>query len=54
MPIRAAPYVRRNETLGFMLYDIDHPGDRASLFFRSRLKKGVMRVPAPNSPEIRR
>jgi CRISPR-associated protein Cas5d len=40
--------------LGFMLYDIDHDGDRASLFFRAKLERGVMRVPAPNSPEIRR
>lgn len=40
--------------LGFMLYDIDHAGDRSSLFFRARLENGVMRVPAPNSPEIRR
>jgi CRISPR-associated protein Cas5d len=40
--------------LGFMLYDIDHAGDRASLFFRATLDKGVMRVPPPDSPEIRR
>lgn len=40
--------------LGFMLYDIDHGGDRASLFFRAALKKGVMKVPQPDSPEIRR
>jgi CRISPR-associated protein Cas5d len=40
--------------LGFMLYDIDHAGDRSSLFFRARLDNGVMLVPAPNSPEIRR
>ncbi|QBR71298.1 type I-C CRISPR-associated protein Cas5 [Beijerinckiaceae bacterium] len=40
--------------LGFMLYDIDHAGDRSSLFFRAWLENGVMRVPAPNSPEIRR
>lgn len=40
--------------LGFMLYDIDHAGDRASMFFPARLEKGVMRVPAPDSPEIRR
>ena len=41
--------------LGFMLYDIDHaaPG-RPSLFFRAQLENGVMRVPEPNSPEIRR
>ncbi|MEJ1158474.1 type I-C CRISPR-associated protein Cas5c [Prosthecomicrobium sp. N25] len=40
--------------LGFMLYDIDHAGDRASLFFRARLENGVLKVPAPSSPEIRR
>jgi len=41
--------------LGFMLYDIDHaaPG-RPSLFFRAQLVSGVMAVPEPNSPEIRR
>jgi CRISPR-associated protein Cas5d len=40
--------------LGFMLYDIDHAGDHSSLFFRARLENGVMRVPVPNSPEMRR
>jgi CRISPR-associated protein Cas5d len=40
--------------LGFMLYDIDHAGDRGSLFFRATLDKGVVRVPLPDSPEIRR
>jgi CRISPR-associated protein Cas5d len=40
--------------LGFMLWDIDHARDRASTFFRARLERGVMKVPAPNSPEIRR
>jgi CRISPR-associated protein Cas5d len=40
--------------LGFMLWDIDHGGDRSSLFFRASLDKGVMRVPPPGSPEIRR
>jgi len=40
--------------LGFMLYDIDHAGDRSSLFFRAALERGVMRVPSPESPEIRR
>lgn len=40
--------------LGFMLYDIDHAGDRASMFFHARMEKGVMNVPAPGSPEIRR
>ncbi|ALK09984.1 type I-C CRISPR-associated protein Cas5c [Blastochloris viridis] len=40
--------------LGFMLWDIDHGGDRASLFFRARLENGVLMVPPPGSPEIRR
>ncbi len=40
--------------LGFMLYDIDHAGNRAALFFRARLEKGVMHIPEPTSPEIRR
>lgn len=41
--------------LGLMLWDIDHgaPG-RPSMFFAARLEDGVMRVPPPNSPEIRR
>jgi CRISPR-associated protein Cas5d len=40
--------------LGFMLYDIDHSGDRSSLFFRATLDRGVLKVPPPDSPEIRR
>jgi CRISPR-associated protein Cas5d len=40
--------------LGFMLYDIDHAADRSSLFFRATLDQGVMKVPPPDSPEIRR
>lgn len=40
--------------LGFMLYDIDHAGDRSSLFFRAVLDRGTMKVPPPDSPEIHR
>jgi CRISPR-associated protein Cas5d len=41
--------------LGFMLWDIDHDApDRPSMFFRAVLDRGVMRVPQPGSPEIRR
>jgi CRISPR-associated protein Cas5d len=40
--------------LGLMLHDIDHADGRASLWFRARLERGVMRVPAPGSPEILR
>lgn len=40
--------------LGFMLWDIDHasPG-KPSIFFRATLDRGVLRVPQPNSPELR-
>lgn len=51
---KSAPLtVSETRDLGFMLYDIDHVGDRASLFFRASLKDGVMRVPPPGSSEIR-
>jgi CRISPR-associated protein Cas5d len=47
--------IAETRDLGFMLWDIDHaaPG-RPSLFFRARLEDGVMAVPPPGSPEIRR
>ena len=40
--------------LGFMLWDIDHCGDRSSILFRASLEDGVMKVPQPGTPEIRR
>lgn len=41
--------------LGFMLWDIDHQEkDRPSLFFRAALDRGVVKIPGPSSPEIRR
>lgn len=46
--------IAESRDLGFMLWDIDHGGDRSSLFFRARLDNGVVAVPSPNSPEIRR
>lgn len=54
-PDQAVPQaIEETRDLGFMLWDIDHAGDRASLFFRAALDRGVMKVPAPDSPEIRR
>lgn len=50
----APPSIEDSRDLGFMLWDIDHAGDRASLFFRARLENGVLLVPLPGSPEIRR
>jgi CRISPR-associated protein Cas5d len=46
--------VDETRDLGFMLWDIDHAGDHSSLFFRAGLENGVLRVPPPASPEIRR
>ena len=47
--------IAETRDLGFMLWDIDHGReDRPSLFFRAKLDNGVMRVPAPNSPDIHR
>lgn len=41
--------------LGFMLWDIDHQAKgRPSMLFHARLVDGVLKVPPPNSPEIRR
>lgn len=41
--------------LGFMLWDIDHQAKgKPSMFFRAELRDGVMKVPQPDSPEIRR
>lgn len=41
--------------LGFMLWDIDHAAKgRPSLLFRAQLENGVIKVPAPDSREIRR
>jgi len=48
------PAIDDSRDLGFMLWDIDHGGDRSSMFFRARLEKGVLRVPPPGSGEIRR
>jgi CRISPR-associated protein Cas5d len=48
------PAIGETRDLGFMLYDIDHAGDRASLFFRASLNNGVLHVPPPGSLEIRR
>ncbi len=41
--------------LGFMLWDIDHQAEgRPSMFFRAQLENGVVKIPPPGSPEIRR
>lgn len=40
--------------MGWMLYDIDHNGPEPTpLFFRARVDQGRLRVPPPDSPEVR-
>ncbi|MDD3287570.1 MAG: type I-C CRISPR-associated protein Cas5c [Alphaproteobacteria bacterium] len=47
-----SPTIAETRDLGFMLWDINHATDRSAMFFRARLENGIMKVPAPNSPEI--
>lgn len=55
---RGAPMpatIPETRDLGFILWDIDHQAKgKPSMFFQARLVDGVLKVPAPNSPEIRR
>ena len=49
------PGIADSRDLGFMLWDIEHAAEgRPSLFFRAQLRNGVLKVPPPQSPEIRR
>jgi len=48
------PGIDDDRDLGFMLYDINHDRGGESSFFRARLDRGVLRIPPPNSPEVRR
>ena len=43
-----------NRDLGWMLYDLDYGQDYTPMFFRAKLEQGVLRVPQPDSPEVRR
>jgi CRISPR-associated protein Cas5d len=40
--------------LGWMLYDLDYKDACRPMFFRARLDKGIVRIPEPDSPEVRR
>jgi len=47
--------IAESRDLGFMLYDIDHDAaGHPSLFFRARMENGIITVPHPTSPEVRR
>lgn len=49
-------YPDEERELGLMLYDIDYadPENLTPMFFRARLEKGVLNVPAPDSREVLR
>jgi CRISPR-associated protein Cas5d len=52
-PLPAA--IDETRDLGFMLWDIDHAAKgKPSLLWRAQLDRGIVNVPAPGSPEIRR
>jgi CRISPR-associated protein Cas5d len=44
-----------DRTLGWMLYDLDFsdPANPSPMFFQAKMKKGVIKVPAKNSDEVR-
>jgi CRISPR-associated protein Cas5d len=44
LPESKLPPDQRDRDLGWMLYDIDHAGDKSSRFFRARLEDGVLDV----------
>ena len=48
------PAINETRDLGFMLWDIDHTGDKSSMFFRAQLENGVVKIPLPNSEDIRK
>jgi len=52
------PAIPISETrdLGWMLYDMDYsdPGDIKPMFFRAKMEGGVIRVPPPDSKEVRK
>lgn len=52
-PQPTLPADQRDRDLGWMLYDIDRQGDTPTpLFFRAKLKGGVLDVPRPDAVEI--
>ncbi|MCE5264757.1 MAG: type I-C CRISPR-associated protein Cas5c [Deltaproteobacteria bacterium] len=48
--------ISETRDLGWMLYDMDYsdPKDIKPMFYRARMESGVIRVPPPDSKEVRR
>ena len=48
--------IPEDRDLGFMLYDLDFstPQDPQPMFYHARMERGTIRVPAPDSEEVKR
>lgn len=53
-PGKTVPTIREDRDLGLMLYDMDYSNrsDIRPMFFRARLKDGILEVPDPKSGEV--
>ena len=53
-PSKTVPTIREDRELGLLLYDMDYsdPADIRPMFFRAKLKDGVLEVPDPDSGEV--
>lgn len=53
-PGKTVPTIREDRDLGLMLYDMDYSdrSDIRPMFFRARLKDGILEVPDPTSGEV--
>lgn len=47
------PPDQRDRDLGWLLYDIDYKDGMTPLFFRARLRNGILDVPRPGSEEMK-
>ncbi len=43
-----------NRDLGWMLYDLDYTDGYTPMFFKAALEKGIVQIPKPDSPEVKR
>ena len=54
LPESHLPEGQRNRDLGWMLHDIDYAREMAPSYFHAVLRDGTMRVPHPDSPDVKR
>lgn len=52
-PPSSLPNDQRNRDLGWMLHDIDYANEATPRFFRAALRDGVVRVPPPDSENVK-